>query len=181
MVGKTQIRRSDVRDVFRALADCHQIPAIARRRLRGIRVIPKPVLKRLASAAAVLTLAGCSYNLQLMARDSGESGSGTAAYGQQTGAVNIKIGDQAYTGTWASARMNDSFTLLNTYGRNSRGTSATGTGFGQSYSSGSAGRALLRSSSGAGLRCEFQTGGSAGYGVCQNDQGKLYDMLISKY
>lgn len=119
-------------------------------------------------------LFGCGHNISLMARDSGETGVGHAPSGWgNSGEMTVVLKGQTYKGKWVYAA-GGSFGLLNTYGANP----TTGTVIGVSGSG--IGNALLRSVSGKSLRCEFKysewTG--TGLGVCQDGDGKLYDMQI---
>jgi len=119
-------------------------------------------------------LSGCGHNITLMARDTGEIGSGKApsAWGN-SGSLTIDLKGDTYKGKWVYAS-GGSFGLLNTYGANP----STGTVVGVSGSG--IGNALLRSRSGKTLRCEFKYSEwtATGIGVCQDGNGKLYDMQI---
>jgi hypothetical protein len=90
-----------------------------------------------------------------------------------SGELTIVLKEDTYKGKWVYAA-GGSFGLLNTYGTNPK----TGTVIGVSGSG--IGNALLRCNSGMNLRCEFKysewTG--TGLGVCQDGDGKLYDMQI---
>ena len=90
-------------------------------------------------------LSGCGHNITLMARDSGEIGSGSApsAWGN-SGELTIELKGDTYKGKWVYAT-GGSFGLLNTYGANP----TTGTVIGVSGSG--IGNALLRSASGKSL------------------------------
>lgn len=119
-------------------------------------------------------LFGCGHNITLMARDSGEIGSGKApsAWGN-SGNLTIILKGDTYKGKWVYAS-GGSFGLINTYGADL----TTGTVVGVSGSG--VGNALLRSNSGKTLRCEFKYSEwtATGIGVCQDGEGKLYDMQI---
>ena len=134
---------------------------------------------RLAALSLVALLTGCSHAIYIQPRDGGDSGNGTASGSGQSGKISIIVGSRIYSGRWVTAHTGSSFGLMQAYGTNSKGGSAVATGFSQNYSSGSSGNALMRSEDGSTLRCEFVYGGSAGYGVCQNNEGKLYDMQIN--
>jgi len=119
-------------------------------------------------------LSGCGHNITLMARDSGEIGTGRAPFAWgNSGELTIELKGDTYKGRWVYAA-GGSFGLLNTYGTNP----TTGTVIGVSGSG--IGNALLRSVSGKSLRCEFKYSEwtATGLGVCQNGDGKLYDMQI---
>lgn len=117
---------------------------------------------------------GCAHNITLMARESTEMGTGVAAATLgNSGTLEIQIRDDLYKGKWVYAS-GGSIGLLNTYGANP----STGTVVGVSGSG--VGNALLRSESGKSLRCEFNYSEwtSTGTGICQDGEGRLYDMQI---
>jgi hypothetical protein len=76
--------------------------------------------------------------------------------------------------------MDDRAAFMSAYARDNSGNKASASGFGQSFGSGSVGTALLRAADGSGLRCQFQFGGNAGFGVCRTDDGRLFDMQVSR-
>lgn len=138
--------------------------------------------KELALAACVATaLTGCAYQLTAMPRDGGKIYRGEASSnGMGSGTMSLTIDDRTYTGRWVVTSRNDSFTILNTYGKNSRGGTATGTGFAQNYGGGGTLKAMLTSADGKGMRCELSgTSSGTGGGVCMDDDGRVFDIQYS--
>lgn len=101
--------------------------------------------------SAVLILTGCSHTLTLMSKD-GTTGTGTASVGVGTGTFKAALEGDTYRGRWT----------------------AVGGG------STSVGTVLARSDRGGSLRCRFTYGGftDAGFGTCQDADGKDYEMQI---
>lgn len=131
-------------------------------------------MRKVLACAIVIGLSGCAHNLTLMARQGSEHGTGKATdSGSGKGSLTIELGGKIYKGRWVAAS-GGSMGLIQTFGTNP----ATGTVLGSDYQS--SGNALLTSEDGAGLRCEFRYSGwsSAGYGVCQTDDGRLFDLQI---
>lgn len=128
--------------------------------------------------ASTLTLSGCAYQITAMPRDSGKIYTGQATEtGFGGGDIEITIEATIYKGKWTTTSSNDSYTVLTTFGTNSRGARTTSTGIGQSYGSGGTGKAMLSSADGRGLRCEFAGGGSgSGGGICVDDAGRVFDI-----
>ncbi len=72
---------------------------------------------------------------------------------------------------------NDTFGFASAYGFNSHG--GTATAFGNSYSIGDKFvKALLSSSDGHGLRCDLRGQGASSGGICVDDGGKVYDVIL---
>jgi hypothetical protein len=122
---------------------------------------------------AALLLTGCGHRLTVQARD-GSGGTGTATRGIGSGSIEVTINGKVYEGRWTAA----------TAGGVGFGTLLTGSGgvaTAQTMSvGGSSGLALLRSADGGTLRCEFVYSGmsGAGYGGCEDQAGKRYDLMI---
>lgn len=108
-------------------------------------------------------------SVTLMAAD-GTMGTGHAS-GSRSGPVEIEINGELYRGQWVSAA------------DGSIGYGYTGSvGFGSSsMSTTSSGSAMLRAASGATLRCRFDYSGlsHAGFGRCDDNHGKGYDMQVA--
>ena len=146
----------------------------------------------LAFLSAVL-LAGCasSYDLVLMPRSSGKTYVGEAvetAYGEQAN-VRVDIEGRVSTGTWVATTpgygaSNVSFGFgIGSWGGSSGRAGGVGvsTGtYGGDNPYGNESKALLRSADGSGLRCDFRSSGPGrtGGGICQDDQGLIYDVQI---
>lgn len=128
---------------------------------------------------AIAFLVGCAYQVRMMSRDSGTVYTGQAT-GLGKGTVSITVDEKTYTGTWVTVADSGSLTLLNTYGRTSRGTSYSGFGSSQRYSTRGTGVAILSAPDNTGPRCEYQIESGMGIGVCSDDKGRLFDIQIIK-
>lgn len=130
-------------------------------------------MRRVALAFATLLLtSGCAHKLTFQAMD-GSGGSGTASRGSGSGDIEATINGKIYRGRWSAA----------TQGSMGFGTLLAGGQMATAQTAmigGSSGVAILRSADGSAMRCEFVYSGlsSGGYGVCQDREGKRYDMLI---
>jgi hypothetical protein len=128
-------------------------------------------------ALLAVVLTGCAGYVQMMPRDSGKVYLGTVQ-GSVTGAatMTIDIDGQTHIGPVVRTGSNDSFGFLQQYGK--RGLTSTGT---MASLGGTATiKAILSSPAGRGLRCEFTSDGSGGGGVCVDDQGRVYDAIVSR-
>jgi hypothetical protein len=132
----------------------------------------------LSCAIAALLVAGCSFNATLMSRDSGRTYNGSLdGNGMGTGTMTVAINGTTYTGPAVRVGSNDTFGFSSAYGFNNHG--GTTTALGNSYSIGDKFvKALLSSSGGQGLRCDLRGGGSSGGGICVDDSGKVYDVIL---
>lgn len=114
---------------------------------------------------ATCALAGCAGNIRLL--EDGKVHNGT--YDQMSKAVKVVIDGVPYTGSYVQG-VSTGFATGFSGGR-------TTTGF--MTMSDSSGQALLTSPDGKVLRCIFgPVVAFRGQGQCQNNQGKIYDMLI---
>ncbi|WP_156955196.1 hypothetical protein [Polaromonas glacialis] len=133
--------------------------------------------KLIFTAAAMLLVSGCAFNVTLMPRDSGKFYTGEmAGPGNGTGTMTIKMeGDDVCTGPVARVASNESFGFANTYLANSKGkvSSALTT---VATSGDVTIKAILSCTSGKGLRCEM-TGQGGGGGICVDDSGRIFDAL----
>ena len=107
-------------------------------------------MRKLASILlSIAVLVGCSHDLVLVGRDTGVKGVGTAS-GLQSGTLTVNLNNKVYTGEWVAA---------------SGGFSGTGS-------------ALLSSEDGGRIHCEFTADHFTGYGTCEDEKKKIYDMQI---
>jgi hypothetical protein len=131
--------------------------------------------------ALALALSGCAttYDLQLMPRDSGKMYHGVAEdSGSGEGRISITIDDKAYNGTWVATTPDRTNAYVSGgFGWGRRGGSI-GTIVTMDNPQGSEAKALLSSSDGAGLRCDFTAGQGRGGGVCRDDKGREYDVQL---
>ncbi|WP_288094202.1 hypothetical protein [Thiomonas sp.] len=123
----------------------------------------------------VALLSGCAtYNLTLQPRGQGAIARGTAK--QLDKSVSVELDGRTFTGHYAYVQ-GGSFTL----GSATSGTQyATGNTMGVSAAGN--GDLLAHSPDGHNLHCvfSFSSWTQAGYGVCQVDGGKVYDLQISR-
>jgi hypothetical protein len=137
----------------------------------------RPQVLSLSYVIAALLVAGCSYTATLMSRDSGRTYTGSLEGKGMTGTMTVAINDTTYTGPAVRVGSNDTFGFASAYSFNSHGGAATA--FGNSYSVGDRFiKALLSSSDGHGLRCDLRGRGSSGGGICVDDGGKVYDVIL---
>ena len=154
-------------------------------------------LKLIFSLLATLTLLGCEslHHFTINPREPGASGQGVA-YGLKK-TVDISLNGNNYTGTFildtgkVKTYVSNSSVAVNSNITATSGTNtAYGTGFGQAYGTsvgnvyeqGSGnGKLLATNSKGDAIRCEFTinlTRHGTGLGICQDNAGKQYDMLV---
>lgn len=140
----------------------------------------KPRVHILSCAIAVLLVAGCSLNATLMSRDSGHIYTGSLdGNGMGTGTMTVAIDSTTYTGPAVRVGSNDTFGFASAYGFNNHG--GTATAFANSYSIGDKFvKALLSSSNGRGLRCDLRGQGGIGGGICVDDGGRVYDVILAR-
>lgn len=139
-------------------------------------IVNKHALKFLV-ILATFALGGCSGFVQMMPRDSGKVYSG-AVQGSATGSgtMTIDIEGQIYSGPIMRTSTSDSFGLIQQFnGRGLVGTTTVANIGGNATV-----KALLSTSTGRGLRCEFNSTGSGGAGVCVDDPGRVYDALVGR-
>lgn len=134
--------------------------------------------------AAVLLVSGCSHQVTLMERGGTMMGSGTVPGTlMNSGAIKINLAGEEYDGRWVLSK-GGSFNLASmsgtAYGPGGVG-SATAVGSGVNMNASGNGNILARSAAGKGLRCVFDYSGFSrtGIGLCQDDDGRLYDMQIN--
>lgn len=133
-----------------------------------------------AMCAAVL-LQACAYPITLHPREAGgEVGNGFANSGDKS--IEVKLAGKVYRGTYTVDEgqfiTTQSFGTATAYGR---GATASGfaSGFSTGYAPGSGnGRALATAGPGDTVRCEFTYRDVSGIGVCQDNAGKLWDLVI---
>ncbi|NIF51433.1 hypothetical protein [Burkholderia sp. Ax-1724] len=125
-----------------------------------------------------VALTACSFNATLMSRDSGRTYTGElVGNGMGVGTMSVTIDSATYSGPAARVGSNDTFGFASAYGFNNHGGSASS--FASSYSSGDKFvKALLSSADGHGLRCDLRGQGHSGGGICVDDAGKVYDVVL---
>ena len=131
-----------------------------------------------AILALVLICSGCKYKVELIPRDNGSATHITTAWIDSfgdavSGDIELTMDGILYTGIYVSSPGGHSLTLLKKYcpkyGDMVKSTS-------ERY-----GKVLLAAPGGKTLRCEYGGNyGKGGSGVCIDDEGMLYDMVISR-
>lgn len=131
-----------------------------------------------AITALVLACSGCTYKVELSPRDGGTTTHFTTiwvdSFGEAvSGHIELTIDEIRYTGTYVSSPGGYGLTLLKQYcPRYGEMVRSTSEWYGHAFLAGPGGRTL---------RCEY--GGNfakGGHGVCITDEGRLYDMIISR-
>lgn len=135
-------------------------------------------MKIIISLIGALSLAGCAYNVTLMPRDSGKTYTGELnSNGGGSGSMTVALDGGSCTGPAARVASNQSFGFANTYARNSKGTTASG--FTTVAMDGDTTvKAILSCSDGSGLRCDITGRNATAGGVCLDDKGRVYDVLV---
>ena len=129
-----------------------------------------------------LLLTGCArtHNLTLHPRNESLSGQGVAQEAEKT--VTINLNGKVYSGTYAyDGRKVATLQIYNnaTAYAGAKSASASGGSFGTAYVPGSGnGRVLAIAADGDAIRCEFQYSSGSGIGICRDNSGKDYDLLI---
>jgi hypothetical protein len=135
---------------------------------------------RLICVALAGLLAGCAYPFILNPRDGGPRGEGSAH--SESKLVTFNLGGKIYQGTYVY----DGGSVATGYSSGSSGGfigpyAVTGTSRSSSmiYIPGSGnGRLTAFAPDGSAVRCEFTYRSGGGVGVCQDNDGHNYDMLI---
>lgn len=131
-----------------------------------------------AIAALILACSGCKYKVELIPRDSGTTAHITNvwidSFGEAvSGHIELVVDGIRYSGSYISSPGGYGLTLLKQYcPRYGEMVKSTSQWYGQAF---------LASPGGQTLRCEY--GGNymkGGSGVCINDEGRIYDMIISR-
>ena len=149
---------------------------------------------------AALTACSITGQVTMMERGSGKAYTGTIIADRVSKAVmNITLNGVNYVGAFTLAESNDSTTIGSSFGNSLTNTNVTAnsnggrhlTAYGSGYTSGGgtsishtqAGTRILRgiftSSDGKGLRCETTATGLGGEGVCVDNNGQTYDMVVT--
>lgn len=135
-------------------------------------------MRKLLLMLTLLALAGCSYNIALMKRGSSEVAQGTASENGKT--VEITLDGKVYKGHYTFVQQG--FSTFSTGYATSGYHSAWGNGAGYAAASAGQGNVLATAPDGSGLRCQFafSTSSHSGMGECQDDQGGIWDMQITR-
>ena len=139
-------------------------------------------MKKFLVVALIGLLTGCAgtMNLMMMPRDSGTAYTGELqGDGAGGGSMTVTIGDAKCTGPAARVSSNQSFGFANSVGFNNRGT--VGNSFGTVATTGdSVVKAILSCSNGKGLRCDLSGRDMNGGGICLDDNGRVFDVVVNR-
>jgi hypothetical protein len=93
--------------------------------------------------------------------------------------LSVHLGGQIYTGKWTYVPQGGSMMLMSGIASGGGG-SAFGTGTGMMLPAGGGGLATLTGTDGSSPSCQFQYSewSRTGIGVCQQSDGKVYDLHI---
>ncbi|MEP1143547.1 MAG: hypothetical protein ABJH52_07500 [Henriciella sp.] len=140
---------------------------------------------KFATASAALVLAGCSNTITLMDRQTGNVYETTIpATMSFSGTIeDFVIDSDSYNGRWAVVQQGGgSFSGFSSATVTSNGQTASGIGntFGTVNSAQGNGTALFNAPGEKAIRCKFEwnTNSSSGQGICEGNDGKLYDMIV---
>jgi len=127
------------------------------------------------------TLTGCAYQLALTPRDGTAPSIGRAQQiTSDSGTLELTIGDKTYSGTWAASPADDDYKLFKSYTSKRQGVLDNDALADPLLNSGTLANGLMRAPDGSSLRCQFRYGANVGYGVCQDDDDKIYDFRITR-
>jgi hypothetical protein len=136
----------------------------------------------IAPLALLIIIAGCAHEFTLHPRQGGERGTGVATTSDRT--VTITLDGKTSKGTYIFDGGNvviSTTTGSATAYSGARSATALGSGQTSTYIPGSGnGRILAIATDGDAIRCEFQFSRGSGLGLCHDNAGKGYDMLIHK-
>lgn len=133
------------------------------------------IARHCLSLACCLIIAGCSWAVQMMPRDSGTIYRGIAnGNGMGSGNISVEIDGRSYSGPKFRTASSDSFGFFQAYG----GTKSV-FGVSQTFGGTVAVKAILSSPDNRGLRCDL-TGDGRGHagGICVDDRGRVFDVLV---
>lgn len=135
---------------------------------------------RLLAILAVVALTACSMTVTMMPRDSGRlyTGQVTGA-GGGSGTMTVALDGMSCTGPIVAVASNQTFGFFSAHGTNTRGTGVST--FGTTATSGDTfAKAILSCVNGSGLRCDVSGQAGKGGGICVDDSGRVYDVLMQR-
>ena len=108
-------------------------------------------------------LSACSYNMVLAERGGTRMGFGKAtSNGHGSGTLEAVLDGKGFEGTWVSTNESGAIGSVAYQSNDHHGI------------------ANAKAADGSTVRCEFVFGGSAGYGSCQDNMGRLYDLQLTR-
>ena len=135
-------------------------------------------LLRIVTISSATLLSACSWNVQMMPRDSGTVYSGVGrGDGAGGGSMSIVIDGRTYSGPVMRVSSNESYGFFQTFGRGGASNFGTATVFGGTINV----KAMLSSPDNHGMRCDL-TGDGAGHlgGICVDEKSRVYDVLAHR-
>ena len=129
--------------------------------------------------SCLLLLTACAHQFQLIPRNGGSAGNGTA---QEAGKqITISLNGRTYKGTYVyddgSVITTHSSATATAYS-GSRSATAYGNGVSSTYIPGSGNGRIFATSGDDSIRCDFMYKGGSGLGYCQDNARNEYDLLI---
>lgn len=118
---------------------------------------------RIAMVVAAAALSGCALNVKLLEDGKAHAGSFDVA----AGTMEVVIDGDRYAGRLSRGTSAGFFT----------GTAGTQTVTGTSIVASDQFQAVLTNSSRKVLRCQFQSALGRGVGICQNNEGRKFDLV----
>ena len=133
-------------------------------------------LKIVIALITFLSVTGCAHKLALHPREGGATFQGVADESGRK--VELQVDGEVYKGTYVYD--GGGVIIGNSTGFGVAGSSVMqSTGIYTGYAPGSGnGQWYARSSSGTSIRCEFLYKDGSGLGVCERNDGKVYDLQI---
>lgn len=139
-------------------------------------------MKRIAFVISVVVLNGCAATMDvtMMARDSGTAYRGELrGDGSGAGTMSVDLQNAKCSGPASRVSSNERSVVGSAFVYGAGGFSSNA--FATATISGDATvRALLTCDNGKGLRCELTGRNGNGGGVCANDSGRIFDVVISR-
>lgn len=127
-------------------------------------------------------LLGCAHQVYITSRSGHVTGhTSVTTSGGSSGEMSIALGGKTYTGRWVYVSGPGTVSVMSATATSGlRSASAIGTGIG--VPTGGQGSMVLSAHDGSSLRCVFSYSGwsQTGMGECQDGDGGLYDLQITK-
>ena len=137
-------------------------------------------MKKLVLICGVLLIQACSHQLSLYPRGGGQVATGVANEAGKT--IEIQFEGHLYKGRYSYD--GGGVVSVQSFGTSqafsgARSVTAQGSSYGTAYVPGTGnGRIFAIAPSGNSIRCEFQYKGGSGLGVCEDNQGRVFDLVI---
>lgn len=137
--------------------------------------------KLISLLAISVFLSGCAASVKFIDREDGLTYMGqTGGTAGRSGEINAVIQGKEYTGEWIYSPMGGGYTLGTGSALSSSGASAFGMSSGVTVSSSGNGLITMKSRDSDYLRCVFTFSGNTGFGDCERNDGKRFDVIIKR-